>query len=86
MLDRTAELLSAKNEAERANLSKSEFLSRMSHELQPFGTQLGFGQLLEISLHNSAQQEHTRQIIHGGKRLLALINRCWIWLGLNQVR
>ena len=75
VLDRTAELQTTKNEAERANLSKSEFLSRMSHELRtPLNAILGFGQLLEISLHNSAQQEHARQIIHGGKHLLALIN------------
>ena len=75
VLARTSELLAAKNEAERANQSKTEFLSRMSHELRtPLNAILGFGQLLELSLRDKLQQDHARQIIHGGKHLLALIN------------
>ncbi|MDE2594052.1 MAG: response regulator [Burkholderiales bacterium] len=72
---RTAELLAAKNEAERANQSKSEFLSRMSHELRtPLNAVLGFGQLLELSVRDPLLVGHVRQILHGGKHLLDLIN------------
>ena len=39
----------AKLDADRANLAKSEFLSKMSHELRtPLNAILGFGQLLEL--------------------------------------
>jgi signal transduction histidine kinase/CheY-like chemotaxis protein len=62
--------------ADRANLAKSEFLSRMSHELRtPLNAILGFGQLLEMEEHVSPEQrESTEQIIKGGRRLLELIN------------
>lgn len=72
---RTLELTTAKDEAERANHSKSDFLSRMSHELRtPLNAILGFGQLLEFSAREPLQIAHVRQILHGGKHLLALIN------------
>jgi PAS domain S-box-containing protein len=72
---RTIELTTAKDEAERANHSKSDFLSRMSHELRtPLNAILGFGQLLELSVQEPQQATHVRQILHGGKHLLALIN------------
>lgn len=73
--DRTAALLDAKNEAERANQSKSEFLSRMSHELRtPLNAILGFGQLLELAETEPGRLAHVKQILSGGKHLLALIN------------
>ncbi|MCH8180691.1 MAG: response regulator [Proteobacteria bacterium] len=72
---RTAELLSAKNEAERANQSKSDFLSRMSHELRtPLNAILGFGQLLEMSVQEAKQQRQVGHILSAGKHLLELIN------------
>ena len=44
---RNAELETARQVAEKANLSKSDFLSSMSHELRtPLGSILGFAQLL----------------------------------------
>ncbi len=65
----------AQAEAERANLAKSEFLSRMSHELRtPLNAILGFGQLLEMSAQTNRQRESVTHILKGGKHLLGLIN------------
>ncbi|MBV5312354.1 MAG: ABC transporter substrate-binding protein [Prolixibacteraceae bacterium] len=69
------EMQIAKNEAEQANLAKSEFLSRMSHELRtPMNSILGFAQLLEMSELNKSQQKGVQLIMKGGKHLLHLIN------------
>ena len=65
----------AKEEAERANLAKSEFLSRMSHELRtPLNAILGFAQLLEMSAPRPEQRGWLSHIQKGGKHLLELIN------------
>jgi signal transduction histidine kinase/HAMP domain-containing protein len=72
---RTLELRAAKDEAERANLAKSEFLSRMSHELRtPLNAILGFGQLLELELKVGDKADNVREILLAGRHLLALIN------------
>jgi signal transduction histidine kinase len=69
------ELQETAAEAERANLAKSEFLSRMSHELRtPLNAILGFGQLLEIDDLGPTQLDSVRQILNGGRHLLDLIN------------
>jgi len=69
------ELMNAKNEAEKANLAKSEFLSRMSHELRtPMNSILGFAQLLEMGELNSRQSKGVNHIMKSGKHLLDLIN------------
>ncbi len=71
-------LLAAKEEAERANLAKSVFLSRMSHELRtPLNAILGFGQLMDGDAAEPlgpGQRARLQQILHGGQHLLALIN------------
>ncbi len=70
-----AELRVTKEEAERANLAKSEFLSRMSHELRtPLNAILGFGQLLDARSLPEFEKESVQHILKGGRHLLGLIN------------
>jgi PAS domain S-box-containing protein len=65
----------AKEEAEQANRAKSEFLSRMSHDLRtPMNAVLGFAQLLSADTLSPSQQECVQQILKGGGLLLDLIN------------
>ena len=75
---RTTELVNAKDEAERANLAKSEFLSRMSHELRtPMNAILGFSQLLISDTKQPLtedQNESVAEILTAGDHLLELIN------------
>lgn len=67
----------ARDEAERANAAKGEFLSRMSHELRtPLNAILGFGQILEIQEKQltSSQNQGVHQILKAGRHLLDLVN------------
>ena len=65
----------ARNEAEQANLAKSEFLSRMSHELRtPMNSILGFAQLMQMQELGNAQKKGVSHILTSGKHLLHLIN------------
>lgn len=70
-----AALEQARLDAERANLAKSEFLSRMSHELRtPLNAVLGFAQLLEMDPLSPEQRENLGYILKAGRHLLDLIN------------
>ena len=74
---RTFELVTARDEAERANNAKSDFLSSMSHELRtPLNAILGFGQMLEINSSglSNVQQLNVKEILDAGYHLLNLIN------------
>lgn len=76
----------AMHEAERANQSKNEFLSRMSHELRtPLNAILGFAQLLAESRIDPDSHEAVTHILEAGEHLLALVNEVldltWIEAG-----
>lgn len=65
----------AKEEADRANAAKSEFLARMSHELRtPLNAILGFGQILEMQSLPPRSKDGVGHILKGGRHLLGLIN------------
>jgi two-component system, sensor histidine kinase and response regulator len=71
-------LLKAKEEAERSNKFKDQFLSTMSHELRtPLNAVLGFSDLLGEERYgplNERQHRYLQHIYKGGKHLLRLIN------------
>jgi signal transduction histidine kinase/DNA-binding response OmpR family regulator len=71
-------LVKAKEEAERSNKFKDQFLSTMSHELRtPLNAVLGFSDLLSEERYgplNERQQRYVTHIHTGGKHLLRLIN------------
>ncbi|MGD7035644.1 PAS domain S-box protein [Methylotuvimicrobium buryatense] len=69
-------LITARVIAERANQTKSDFLSNMSHELRtPMNAILGFGQLLQYDeTLSDTQKEDVGEILKAGRHLLDLIN------------
>ena len=67
-------MLEAKLDAERANKAKSEFLSRMSHELKtPLNAILGFANLIKIRAGSNSDPQLDK-ILQAGEHLLYLIN------------
>ena len=75
MASREEELVTARDEALRANQAKDSFLSNTSHELRtPLNSVLGFTQLLQLSDLGAEDRDSVERILAAGRHLLALIN------------
>ncbi|MBO6639708.1 MAG: response regulator [Roseitalea sp.] len=72
------DLTAAKEEAERANGAKSDFLAKMSHELRtPLNAVLGYSEILleDAELDGNGEQiADLQKISAAGKHLLAMVN------------
>jgi signal transduction histidine kinase len=78
-MNRNRELLRARNLAERANLSKSQFLATVSHELRtPLNAIIGFSDLMKSEIRGpvapACYREYIADIHASGVLLLSLIN------------
>ena len=77
--ERIVDMSKAKEEAELANRSKSEFLAMMSHELRtPLNAVIGFSDLIRMEsfgpMDNPRYTEYAQDIHDSANHLLALIN------------
>jgi signal transduction histidine kinase/CheY-like chemotaxis protein len=75
--ERSIDIVRAKDEAEKANQHKNEFLSEMSHELRtPLNAIMGFSQLVLMRPDNLTitQKNNVKTIESSGKHLLELVN------------
>lgn len=73
--ERTQQLNLAKNQAEQANLAKSEFLAVMTHELRtPLNSILGLTQLIETMELDTLQRNYITKVVSSANLLLSLIN------------
>lgn len=72
---REKDLKAAREEAERANRLKSEFLATMSHEIRtPLNGILGMAQALSLESLTSEQRDMVSTITESGKTLMSILN------------
>lgn len=70
-----SELNIAKEQAEKANNAKSDFLSSMSHEIRtPLNAIVGFSQDLSEKIKDNEQKEEVQDIIMAADSLLEIVN------------
>ena len=73
--ERTADLRTAKEAAESANVAKSEFLATMSHEIRtPMNGMLVMAELISGAELAPRQQRYAEVIVKSGQSLLSIIN------------
>ncbi|MBL8488683.1 MAG: response regulator [Rhodocyclaceae bacterium] len=72
---RTAELIEARDQAEKANAAKSSFLAGMSHELRtPINAIMGMAELALRRAADPRQQDQIRKVKQASAHLLGVIN------------
>jgi two-component system sensor histidine kinase/response regulator len=75
VIERTAELNQAKNEAESANRAKSTFLANMSHEIRtPMNAIMGLTYIAQRDSENPQQSERLGKVADAAQHLMAIIN------------
>ena len=75
LLELNKSLATARDDAEKANQAKSDFLSSMSHELRtPLNAIIGFSHILNVSLEDQKQKDNAGIIHDAGQHLLELVN------------
>lgn len=76
--ERETVLQAAKDQAEAANRSKSQFLANMNHELRtPLNAVIGFSEIIRDAMVgpvSARYQEYARDICSSGEHLLSMIN------------
>jgi PAS domain S-box-containing protein len=76
--NREAELVTARQDAEAANVSKSRFLANMSHELRtPLNAIIGFSSIMKDGLKGPLSDDYrgySKDILESAEHLLTIIN------------